>query len=200
MKKALVVVDVQRDFCTGGSLAVPHAEEVLPEIDLLMKSGSYSRIVATQDFHPAGHISFASTHNVAPFSLLTLHDGRKQMAWPDHCVAGSAGADFHPGLNSSLLDAIIRKGTRKNWDSYSGFYDDGGEETGLAGYLRSQGIGMIDVVGLATDYCDAATAIDGAFKAGFKVRLLLRGCRGIAAETITQALNRARENGVEVIE
>lgn len=201
---ALIVVDVQRDFMTGGALAVPMpnqglpaAETILPVINDLMANGGYARVVLTQDFHPDGHCSFAANLGVPLFAMAKTKAGRDQIAWPVHCVNGTAGADFHPGLYTRFADLIIRKGVRAEFDSYSGFADDGGGLTGLAGYLKANEIEAVDVVGIATDYCVKATAVD-ALKAGFRTRVLANACAGVAKETITAALAEMAKAGVAI--
>ena len=201
---ALIVVDVQRDFMTGGALAVPMpnqglpaAETILPVINDLMANGGYARVVLTQDFHPDGHCSFAANLGVPLFAMAKTKAGRDQVAWPVHCVNGTAGADFHPGLYARFADLIIRKGVRAEFDSYSGFADDGGGLTGLAGYLKANGIEAVDVVGIATDYCVKATAVD-AVKAGFRTRVIANACAGVAKDTITAALADMVKAGVAI--
>jgi nicotinamidase/pyrazinamidase len=201
---ALIVVDVQRDFMTGGALAVPlpgealpAAEAILPVINDLMANGGYARVVLTQDFHPAGHCSFAENLGVPVLTVAKTQAGRDQVAWPAHCVKGTTGADFHPGLYARFADLVIRKGVRNEFDSYSGFADDGGDATGLAGYLKANGIDAVDVVGIATDYCVKATAIDAA-KAGFATRVLPRACAGVAKATIDSALVDMAKAGVTI--
>jgi nicotinamidase/pyrazinamidase len=201
---ALIVVDVQRDFMTGGALAVPlpgqglpAAETILPPINNLMANGDYARVVLTQDFHPEGHCSFAVNLGIPMFTMGKTKANRDQFAWPVHCVEGTPGADFHPGLYTKFADLIIRKGVRAEFDSYSGFADDGGGLTGLAGYLKANGIEVVDVVGIATDYCVKATAIDAA-KAGFRTRVLTKACAGVAKDTITAALADMAKAGVTI--
>jgi len=201
---ALIVVDVQRDFMTGGALAVPMpnqglpaAETILPPINDLMVNGGYARVVLTQDFHPDEHCSFAANLGVPLFAMAKTKAGRDQVAWPVHCVNGTAGADFHPGLYTRFADLIIRKGVRAEFDSYSGFADDGGGLTGLAGYLKANGIEAVDVVGIATDYCVKATAVD-AVKAGFRTRVIATACAGVAKDTITAALTDMAKAGVAI--
>jgi nicotinamidase/pyrazinamidase len=203
---ALIVVDVQRDFMTGGALAVPLAGEklpapegILPRVNALMAGGGYARVVLTQDFHPAGHCSFASTLGVPLYAKGKTAAGRGQVAWPDHCVAGTAGAEFHPGLYARYANAIIRKGVYPAYDSYSGFADDGGAQTGLAGYLKSAGITAVDVAGIATDFCVKATALH-ARENGFATRVLLGACAGAAAASIEAALAELRAAGIAVVE
>ena len=202
---ALIVVDVQRGFMTGGNLATPLAGEalpapevILPVLNRLMAGGDYLRVVLTQDFHPANHCSFADNLGVPAYTLGTTEAGRPQMAWPVHCVGGTSDADFHPGLYTRYADVVIRKGTRPDYDSYSGLADDGGAPTGLGGYLKENGITDVDVVGIATDYCVKATALD-ALRAGFRVRVLLEACAGVAVTTINAALHEMEAAGVDVV-
>lgn len=202
---ALIVVDVQRDFMTGGALAVPLPGEALPApegilsvVNRLMANGGYARVVLTQDFHPENHCSFAVNLGVAPFTLTKTPAGRPQMAWPVHCVEGTPGAEFHAGLYAKFAHAVLRKGTNAEFDSYSGFADDGGAVTGLTGYLRAANITHVDVVGIATDYCVRATAL-GARADGFTTRVLLEGCAGVAAATIATAITEMKAAGVEVV-
>lgn len=201
---ALIVVDVQRDFMTGGALAVPlpgqnlpEAETILPVINDLMANGGYARVVLTQDFHPADHCSFAANLGAPVYAMAKTKAGRDQVAWPVHCVKGTEGAEFHPGLYTRFADAIIRKGVHTEFDSYSGFADDGGAVTGLAAYLKANGIEAVDVVGIATDYCVKATAVDAA-KAGFRTRVLTVACAGVAKDTIDAALNEMARQGITV--
>ncbi|GGD15124.1 bifunctional nicotinamidase/pyrazinamidase [Aureimonas glaciei] len=173
---ALVVVDMQRDFCPGGALAVPGGDAVVPVVNRLGRA--FGTIVLTQDWHPAGHISFASTHAQAPFETVAAAYGT-QVLWPDHCVQGSEGAAFHPGLDLPSAQAIVRKGTHPHVDSYSGFLEaDRVTPTGLGGYLRERGVERIFVAGLALDFCVAWTALDGRGK-GFEVVLIEDACRAI---------------------
>jgi nicotinamidase/pyrazinamidase len=202
---ALIIVDVQRDFMTGGALAVPlpgqdlpAAETILPPINDLMANGGYARVVLTQDFHPEDHCSFAAVLGAPLFTMAKTKAGRDQVAWPIHCVQGTDGADFHPGLYTRFADLIIRKGVRAEFDSYSGFADDGGGLTGLAGYLKANGIEAVDVVGIATDYCVKATAVD-AMKAGFRTRVLTRACAGVAKDTIAAALADMAKASVTIV-
>ncbi|WP_332689819.1 bifunctional nicotinamidase/pyrazinamidase [Bosea sp. (in: a-proteobacteria)] len=174
---ALIVVDVQNDFCSGGSLAVPGGDEIVPLVNALGKR--FSTVVLTQDWHPAGHSSFASSHpGSRPFALAQMAYG-PQVLWPDHCVQGSAGADFHPTLDTSLAQAVIRKGCRREVDSYSGFVEaDRETPTGLAGYLRERRVSRVVVVGLATDFCVNWTAQD-AVRNGFEAIVIEEACRAI---------------------
>lgn len=174
---ALIVIDVQRDFCPGGALAVAGGDVIVPGINALMTD--FAAVILTQDWHPAGHSSFASQHDgAAPYSLAQMPYG-PQVLWPDHCIQGSMGAGFHPDLATDRADLIIRKGFRPAIDSYSAFFEnDRTTATGLEGYLRTRGITAITLVGLATDYCVNYSAVDGA-RLGFAVTLRLHLCRAI---------------------
>ncbi len=177
--RALVLVDIQNDFLPGGALAVPEGDAVVPVANALMAGQRWDRIVATQDLHPAGHGSFASAHpGRHPFELGEL-SGQPQVLWPDHCVAGTPGADFASGLNTARVDRVFPKGTDPRIDSYSGFYDnDHRSSTGLGEWLRAEGVTDLFILGLATDYCVAATARD-ALTLGFHVTVLEDGCRAV---------------------
>ena len=174
---ALVVVDVQNDFCPGGALEVPDGDAVVPVINGI--APRFAACILTQDWHPPGHRSFASTHpGRSPFETAELAYG-EQVLWPDHCVQGTAGAAFHPGLETERADLVLRKGFRRAIDSYSAFYEnDRRTSTGLAGYLRGRGVARLFFVGLATDFCVAWSAIDGA-REGFEANVVEEGCRAI---------------------
>ena len=174
---ALVVVDVQNDFCPGGALEAPDGDAVVAVINRI--APRFSARVLTQDWHPPGHRSFASSHpGRAPFETIELSYG-EQVLWPDHCVQGTEGAAFHPGLAADGADLVLRKGFRREIDSYSAFYEnDRRTSTGLTGYLRARGISRLFFAGLATDFCVAYSAIDGA-REGFESAVVEDGCRGI---------------------
>lgn len=176
-RTVLIVVDVQNDFCPGGSLAVKGGDEVVPVINALAKR--FAHVVTTQDWHPAGHSSFASSHTgKKPFETVEMPYGR-QVLWPDHCVQGSKGAEFHPGLALPHAQAVIRKGYRREIDSYSGFVEaDRRTATGLTGYLRERGFLRAVIAGLATDFCVNWTAQDSA-AAGFETYVVEDACRAI---------------------
>jgi nicotinamidase/pyrazinamidase len=173
----LLVIDVQNDFCAGGALAVPDGDAVVPVINRVAER--FEHIALTQDWHPEGHSSFATTHKGrAPFEVMTMPYG-EQTLWPDHCVQGAAGAGFHPQLNVQRAELVIRKGFRPAIDSYSAFYEnDRRTPTGLAGYLRERGFRRVFLAGLATDFCVYYSAVD-ACRLGFDVALIEQGCRGI---------------------
>ena len=174
---ALIVIDVQNDFCPGGALAVTGGDEIIPRINALL--ADFQIRVLTQDWHPADHASFAANHaGAAPFSLTEMPYG-PQVLWPVHCVQGTAGAAFHPRLATDPADLVIRKGFRAAIDSYSAFFEnDHATPTGLDGYLRSRGAIHLTLAGLATDFCVAYSAIDAA-RLGFSVTVLEGACRAI---------------------
>ncbi len=177
--KTLIIVDIQNDFLPGGALAVPHGDEVIPVINGIQDR--FGLVVATQDWHPARHGSFASSHpDKQPFDKTDLF-GLEQVLWPDHCIQGTPGAELSPLLHSRRIEAILRKGTDAAVDSYSGFYDNGHQKsTGLAGYLRDKGTTDLFISGLAGDYCVYYTARD-AIQEGFQVTVLEDACRPIDA-------------------
>lgn len=174
---ALLVIDVQNDFCDGGALAVAGGSEIVSGINKLI--GQFDAVILTQDWHPAGHSSFASSHKEhEPFSMIDMPYGA-QMLWPDHCLQGSGGAAFHPALAVDHADMIIRKGYNPTIDSYSAFFENDHETpTGLEGYLRTRGIDEVTLVGLALDFCVNFSAVDAA-GLGFKVNVRTDLCRAI---------------------
>ncbi|MDY8110570.1 bifunctional nicotinamidase/pyrazinamidase [Fulvimarina sp. 2208YS6-2-32] len=173
---ALIIVDVQNDFCAGGSLAVPDGDAIVPLVNRLARR--FDLVVATQDWHSAGHASFASTHGKAPFETVELYYGT-QVLWPDHCVMGTSGAAFHPRLDVPGTQMIVRKGFHPGVDSYSAFREaDHRTPTGLVGYLRERGASRLFVCGLALDFCVNWTALDGC-EAGFEVVVVDDACRAI---------------------
>ncbi|EAU46422.1 bifunctional nicotinamidase/pyrazinamidase [Salipiger bermudensis] len=174
---ALVVIDVQNDFCPGGALAVTGGDEIVAPINAMM--AEFDAVILTQDWHPAGHSSFASQHpGKAPLEMTEMPYG-PQVLWPDHCVQGSLGAAFHPRLDTDRAELIIRKGFRPGIDSYSAFFENDHETpTGLEGYLRTRGIDRLTLVGLATDFCVNFSAVDAA-TLGFEVTVREAACRGI---------------------
>lgn len=192
---ALIVVDVQNDFCPGGALAVPRGDEVVPVVNAL--AARFVNVVLTQDWHPAGHASFASSHpGRKPFDTIVLPYG-PQVLWPDHCVQGTPGAALHPDLKIDHAQLVIRKGWRREIDSYSGFVEaDRRSTTGLEGYLKARGIERLWVCGLATDFCVAWTALD-ARAAGFVVTVVDDACRGIGVgDSIAEAWRAMRAAGI----
>ncbi|WP_332716347.1 bifunctional nicotinamidase/pyrazinamidase [Pelagibacterium mangrovi] len=196
--KVLIVIDVQNDFCPGGALAVDEGDQVVPVINRLM--GEFDHVILTQDWHPAGHSSFASQHaGKAPFDDIEMPYGMQRL-WPDHCVQGSPGADFHPELYLDRAELVIRKGFRKAIDSYSAFFENDHETpTGLAGYLRERGLDDLTFAGLATDFCVAYSAID-ARREGFSARVVMEGSRGIdLAGSMAAMTEKMREAGVDLV-
>ncbi len=177
---ALLVIDVQNCFTPGGSLAVKEGDQIIPLINRL--AGAFEHVILTQDWHTPGHVSFASSHaGKKPFEAIQLPYGT-QVLWPDHCVQGTAGAELHKDLRIPHAELIIRKGYRKQMDSYSAFYEaDGKTPTGLTGYLRDRGLKQVFLAGLATDFCVAWSAMD-ARKAGFGALVIEDACRGIDAD------------------
>lgn len=176
MKTALILVDIQNDFCPGGRLAVSEGDAVVAVANRLMPR--YDLVVATQDWHPADHESFASQHGKQPGEVIDLH-GLAQVLWPDHCVQGSPGAGFHPQLETGRVTKVFHKGTDRSLDSYSGFFDNGQRHaTGLGDFLKAQGVTDVHVVGLATDYCVKFTALDAA-RLGFATTVIPDGCRAV---------------------
>lgn len=195
-RNALVVIDVQNDFCPGGALAVAGGDEIVPGINALMDD--FAAVILTQDWHPAGHSSFASSHpGRQPHDVTEMPYG-PQVLWPDHCVQGTEGAAFHPALRSDA-DLIIRKGFRPAIDSYSAFFEnDRSTPTGLHGYLRDRGLDRLTLVGLATDFCVSYSACDAA-RLGYAVTVRTDLCRAIdLAGSLGQALSDMRGLGVQL--
>ena len=198
VKRALLVIDVQNDFCPGGSLAVDHGDEVVVVINALMPR--FAVVVATQDWHPPDHVSFASSH-AGHKPLDVVQAGRiEQVLWPDHCVQGTAGAELHPRLEAARIGMLLRKGMRSGLDSYSAFFEnDHVSDTGLQHYLRGLGISEVVLCGLATDYCVLASAMD-ARRAGFEVTVVSDACRGVdfPRGSVQKAVETMRGAGVRV--
>ncbi len=203
-RDVLLVIDVQNSFVPGGSLAVPSGEEIVPLINALARR--FKHVVLTQDWHPPGHISFASSHpGTKPFEVVDLPYG-KQMLWPDHCVQGTDGAKLHPELDIPHAQLIIRKGFRQDVDSYSAFLEaDRKTTTGLAGYLRERALTRVFCAGLATDFCVAWSALD-ARKSSFDALVIEDACRAIDTqgslaaawkEMLAAGVERVRSEGIE---
>jgi nicotinamidase/pyrazinamidase len=194
--KALIVVDIQNDFCPGGALAVRDGDQVVAIANQLM--AKFDLVVATQDWHPKNHGSFAANHaGKKPYDMSELF-GLPQVLWPVHCVQGSPGAAFHPQLEVKRLTKIFPKGTDPTVDSYSGFFDNGRRQaTGLDEYLKARTINEVSVLGLATDYCVKYTALDAA-ELGFKTSLVVDGCRGVELQAgdVDKAIAEMRQHGV----
>jgi nicotinamidase/pyrazinamidase len=198
--KALIIVDVQSDFCPGGALPVPEGDSVVEVINRIQPG--FDLVAATQDWHPADHGSFAANHpGCRPGEQIDLA-GLPQILWPVHCVQGTPGAELHPGLDRSRIARVFPKGTDPSVDSYSGFFDNGRRSsTGLGEYLNQQGVTDVYVCGLATDYCVNATALD-AVRLGFKTFLVEDGCRGVELQPgdVQRAIRQMREQGVVVVQ
>ena len=195
--KTLVLVDIQNDFLKGGSLAVPEGEKIIKPINKIIKQ--YDLVIATKDWHPKNHISFASNHSDKKIGDIINVNGVDQVLWPDHCIQNSYGSDFPEQLDISKLAKVIYKGSDANIDSYSGFFDNGHfRSTGLSDYLKSKDVNKIDYVGLATDYCLKYTAIDSVSE-GFKTRVLVDCIRGIDKKGCELALNKMKSKGIELI-
>ncbi len=196
--EALLMIDVQNDFCPGGALAVADGDAVIPVINAMQER--FALRIATQDWHPAGHSSFAASHEgAAPFSMIDMPYG-PQVLWPTHCVQGSEGAAFHPELALEGAALIIRKGYNRAIDSYSAFFEnDRTTPTGLTGYLRDQGVTALTMTGLATDYCVRYSAVD-ARKLGFEVTLVENACRAIDMDgSLAEAMAEMKGCGVVVV-
>ncbi|XDA98505.1 bifunctional nicotinamidase/pyrazinamidase [Sulfitobacter sp. LCG007] len=196
--KALVVIDVQNDFCPGGALAVPEGDVIVPGINALM--ADFGAVILTQDWHPAGHSSFASTHEGRePYGMIEMPYG-PQVLWPDHCIQGSVGAQFHPDLATDRADMIVRKGYNPAIDSYSAIFEnDHVTPTGLEGYLRSRGIDRLAFCGLALDFCVNFSALDAA-RLGFEVEVHEALCRAIDLDgSRAAAMEGMRAEGVRFV-
>jgi nicotinamidase/pyrazinamidase len=197
-RDVLLVIDVQNDFCTGGALAVPGGEKVVPAINRIAEK--FANVILTQDWHPPNHVSFASRHaRKRVFDTIELDYGR-QVLWPDHCVHGTAGAEFHRDLDLAKANLVVRKGFRSGIDSYSALYEnDHKTPTGLLGYLRERGLGSVFVAGLALDFCVRYSAED-ARKAGLDVAVIEDACRAIDLDGSVAASHASfRELGIPVI-
>lgn len=184
MNKALIIVDVQKDFCKDGSLEVEKAGEIIPIINFMMQDKKYDVVVATQDWHPKEHCSFKSSGG----------------QWPEHCVMNQRGSELHDGLNKDMIRFLIKKGMNSGVDSYSGFFDNGYKRgTSLESILRKLVIEEVHIVGLATDYCVKYTAIDAMVLLGYKVEVHIAACRGINNESIKYAITQMRDLGIRIV-
>ena len=197
--RALLVIDIQNDFCPGGALAVAEGDLVVAKANILM--AQYDLVVATQDWHPSDHGSFSSSHpGKKPYDMGEL-GGMPQVMWPAHCVQGTPGASFHSALDVARFDHVSRKGTDRGIDSYSGFFDNGHKkQTDLHAYLNDQHVTEVDIIGLATDYCVKFTALD-AVALHLKTRVLSDACRGVNVKPgdVSSALREMSERGVTVV-
>jgi nicotinamidase/pyrazinamidase len=197
--RTLILVDVQNDFLPGGALAVPEGDRIIPVINRIVPR--FDLVVATQDWHPRDHRSFASNHPGKDVGDVVALDGLQQILWPDHCVQGTPGADFAPALDARKVEAIFRKGTDPHIDSYSGFFDNGHKKaTGLGPYLQGRGASDVYVCGLATDYCVKFTAVD-ALQLGFKVHVAEDAARGVnlKAGDVESAVEDIRRAGARIV-
>lgn len=195
---ALVIIDCQRDFCPGGALAVAGGHEIMPLVNDLQTR--FPHVILTQDWHPADHSSFASRHaGLAPFQTVELAYGT-QVLWPDHCVQGTPGAEFHEALNTTRAQLILRKGYAREIDSYSAFFEnDKRTRTGLENYLRERGLGRLYLAGLATDYCVAFSALD-AKRLGFETHVVVDACRAIDLNgSLNQQMHAMRQAGIGLV-
>lgn len=198
-KKALLIIDMQNDFCPGGSLAVPGGDEIVPIINELQVKFDY--IIATKDWHPHDHISFAANHSDRQIGDVIDVGSLPQVLWPVHCVQETVGSNFHPALDIGRIEKIFHKGMDKNIDSYSAFFDNAYQRsTGLADYLHQQGVDTLYIVGLATDYCVKYSAIDAA-KLGFSVFVIKDACRAVELKEgdVEQAFKEMSAMGVTLI-
>lgn len=195
--KALIIIDVQNDFLPGGNLAVPKGDEIIPIINELIPT--YSLVVATQDWHPANHQSFASQHaGHQEFDAILLH-GVEQVLWPDHCIQGTYGAEFASNMKLNAVSAIFRKGMNKDVDSYSGFYDNQqSQNTGLTGYLKDRGIKEVHLCGLAADFCVYFSALDS-LKEGFATAIISKATRAIDKSEFIEKKNNFIQLGGKLI-
>lgn len=197
MARALIVIDVQNDFCTGGALEVPDGDDIVPGINALMSD--FEAVILTQDWHPGGHSSFASSHSgKTPYEVIEMPYG-PQVLWPDHCIQGMPGSFFHPGLNQTAAHLTVRKGFNPQIDSYSAFFEnDHTTPTGLEGYLRTRGFNQLTMVGLATDFCVNYSAQDAA-RLGFDVTVQQNLCRAIDLDgSLRSAQEEMRAAGVHL--
>lgn len=198
MTRALIVIDMQNDFCPGGRLAVPNGDTIIPIINLLVEH--YEHIILTQDWHPRGHLSFASSHpGKVPYDTVKLDYG-EQILWPDHCIQGTPGAQFHANLKTAPAELILRKGFRRDIDSYSAFCEnDHKTVTGLAGFLKERGIKTLYIAGLATDFCVHWSIVDGC-RRGFEIYLIEDATAGINTNgSMDYAMTQIREAGAQFI-
>ncbi len=195
--KALILIDLQNDFMPGGALAVPQADEVIPVIHQVMPH--FEHVVATQDWHPPHHVSFASTHGKRVGERIQI-EGQEQLLWPDHCIQNTLGADLVKGLNREKIEAIFHKGADPHIDSYSAFFDNARQrQTGLAVYLQKQGVKVLFFAGVATEYCVLYSVLD-ALKFGFSVSVIWDACRAIDPHRGDVALQQMQKRGASLID
>ena len=195
--KALIIIDVQNDFLKGGSLEVPNGNDVIEPINEIIRN--YALVVATKDWHPLDHVSFASNHPGKKIGDVVKVNNLDQILWPVHCVQETRGSDFPTTLNIKAINKIIYKGTNSQIDSYSGFHDNGKiRSTGLSDYLRANDVESIDYVGLATEYCVKFTVFDS-IEEGFKTRVILKGIKGINIEESNKTLKEMKSKGIDLL-
>jgi nicotinamidase/pyrazinamidase len=197
--KALIIVDVQNDFCPGGALAVPEGDEIIPVINKI--SAKFKKVVATQDWHPEGHMSFAVNHPGNKVYDVIEYKGIEQVLWPNHCVQGTPGAEFHPDLDTENVDLILRKGNNPEIDSYSAFQENDKKTlTGLEGYLKTLNVRQTYFCGLALDYCVFYSAMDSK-RLGFETYVIIDATMGIDSpeENIDKALREMKESNIKII-
>jgi nicotinamidase/pyrazinamidase len=198
--KALIIVDVQNDFCPGGALAVPEGDKIIPTINRL--SNRFDKVIATQDWHPSNHVSFAVNHPGKKVYDVIEYKGIEQVLWPGHCVSGTSGAEFHPDLNIENLNLILRKGTNPEIDSYSAFRENDKKTiTGLEGYLKNLNVRQTYFCGLALDYCVFYSAMDS-IEIGFESYVIIDGTKGIDSPrgNINESLIIMKKKGIKIIE
>ena len=194
---ALILIDIQNDFLPGGSLEVPKGDEIIDNVNFIMDN--YNIVVATKDWHPKDHISFASNHKNKNVGQIIKINNLDQMLWPDHCIKDSKGSEFPKKLNAHKIHKIFYKGVDSDIDSYSGFYDNGKiRSTGLSNFLKKSNINQVDIVGLATDYCVKYSSID-AYNEGFKTKVLCSCVRGISVQTTEIAFKEMKDMGISII-
>ena len=194
---ALILIDIQNDFLPGGSLEVPKGDEIIDNVNFIMDN--YNIVVATKDWHPKDHISFASNHKNKNVGQIIKINNLDQMLWPDHCIKDSKGSEFPKKLNTHKIHKIFYKGVDSDIDSYSGFYDNGKiRSTGLSNFLKKSNINQVDIVGLATDYCVKYSSID-AYNEGFKTKVLCSCVRGISVQTTETAFKEMKDMGISII-
>ena len=193
--KTLIVVDVQNDFCPGGSLAVKDGAKIIPFINTLLDSNEFDLIIGTQDWHPERHISFASTHGKEPFDVIDVPYG-KQLLWPNHCIQGTKGAEFHPLLHSNRFNYILRKGMNKEIDSYSALMEND-RKTLTHLHMMLNGYDHVYIVGIATDVCVLNTALDCCHGVS-NVHVLLDGCAGVSDDGVKEAIDQMKNNHIIV--
>lgn len=197
-KKALLIIDMQNDFCPGGALEIPDGDNIIPIINKI--SMRFYKVIATQDWHPEKHVSFASTYNKEPFQSIKIGDNVQKL-WPDHCVKGTPGAQFHKALDLNPVDLIIRKGIHTEIDSYSAFLEnDKQTQTGLQHYLKGLNIKDVYICGLATDYCVYFSALDS-YNLGFETTVILDATRGVNVpdDNVKKTVQNMNDKGIHII-